>query len=195
MKKLLTAFALTSAAVALASPASAAVTTGGRIEAIIGWDNVSASLEDEGIDESFDVSGLVYGVGVGYDFAAGNGASIGIDLEASETTADFDLTEGGDSATISAGRDLYAGGRITAAVSDSVNLYFKAGYTNLRVSADTDIDGDIESESTNLDGVRGGIGLQVAISPNSYFGTEYRYSNYEADVSRHQAIVNLGFRF
>ena len=48
---------------------------------------------------------------------------------------------------------------------------------------------------TNLDGVRVGAGLQYAIGGKSYVGGEYRYSNYEADVSRHQLALTVGTRF
>jgi outer membrane immunogenic protein len=33
------------------------------------------------------------------------------------------------------------------------------------------------------------------IGSSAYIGAEYRYSNYEADISRHQVAGTLGFRF
>jgi outer membrane immunogenic protein len=188
-------FASAIALAALAAPASAAVTTGGRVEGIIGWDRGVVDLEDFGADERLKASGIVYGVGVGYDFAFGQTASFGIDLEASDATTDMDLTDGVDSAELSIGRDLYVGGRITTALSDNVNLYFKAGYTNARIKGTTDIGGVVTSESANADGARGGVGVQFGFGANTYIGGEYRYSNYEADFSRHQAVGTLGFRF
>ncbi len=51
------------------------------------------------------------------------------------------------------------------------------------------------SGSGELDGARAGVGFQFAVGPRSYVGAEYRYSDYEADLSRHQALASLGFRF
>ncbi|MFN3389677.1 MAG: outer membrane protein [Allosphingosinicella sp.] len=195
MKK--TALLLLTAATAavLASPAAAAPATGGRVEAVLGYDRPSLDLEDFGFDADLNRSGVVFGVGVGYDFAVGPGASLGIDLEASESTADFNFAEAGDSAELNIGRDLYAGARLTFPVSPAANMYLKAGYTNLRVGATIVEDGDIFSDSANADGLRAGIGAQFMLGTSAYLGGEYRYSNYEADLSRHQAVATLGFRF
>lgn len=47
----------------------------------------------------------------------------------------------------------------------------------------------------NLDGFRVGAGYQLGISDKIYGKVEYRYSNYEADFSRHQGMVGLGVKF
>ena len=176
---------------AVAAPASAATTSGGRVEAIVGWDHGSISLDDFGIDDSVNADGILFGIGAGYDFAVSETASLGIDLEASESTADLEAGDPDDT-RISVGRDLYVGGRATFAVSPAANLYVKAGYTNarLKISDDTGF-----SAAENGDGIRGGVGAQFMIGGNAYVGAEYRYSNYEADISRHQVVGNLGFRF
>ena len=185
MKKIVSLCVSAAAAALLATPASAEVKTGGRIEAVTGYDNVSI---DAGGGVNVDASGVTYGLGAGYDFAAGKKVAIGIDVEGTMATTDLDPTP---TDSIKAKRDLYAGGRLTTALSDKVNLYFKAGYTNARFRATT---GGV-SDSGNLDGVRGGAGLQFAIGKSAYIGGEYRYSNYEADVSRHQGVLALGVRF
>jgi outer membrane immunogenic protein len=83
------------AALAFASPAMAqgnlapAAPAGFRIEAIVGYDHG--------------------GVGAGCDFAVSNSISLGVDAEVSDSTADKD--------GVSAGHDLYAGARVTFAVS------------------------------------------------------------------------------
>lgn len=190
-----TIFLLAGAAIStFAAPASAAI-QGARVEAQVGYDNVRVSFEDAGIDGGFDNDGVVFGLGVGYDFAVGPTTAFGIDLEASQSSADFDVTDGVDSVELSAGRDLYAGARVTFALSPAVNLYMKAGYTNARFTGTITNGPDITSERANADGVRGGAGLQFALNSNLYVGGEYRYSNYEADVSRHQAVATLGLRF
>ena len=175
----------------LAAPAAAATTSGGRVEAIVGWDHGSVSLDDFGINDSVNADGILFGIGAGYDFAVSETASLGIDLEATESTADLEAGDPDDT-RISVGRDLYVGGRATFAVSPAANLYVKAGYTNarLKISDDSGF-----SASENGDGIRGGVGAQFMIGGNAYVGAEYRYSNYEADISRHQVVGNIGFRF
>ncbi|HEX8642249.1 MAG TPA: porin family protein [Allosphingosinicella sp.] len=196
MKKVISVLAAGVAFAALATPAAAAPTAGGRVEAIVGWDHNRLDLDDFGFaDEDLSSDGIVFGVGAGYDFAVSPTASLGVDLEATESTADFDFVDGTDSAEISVGRDLYAGVRATFSVSPAANLYVKAGYTNARIRASADIDGDISSDSANADGLRGGAGVQFALGTSAYLSAEYRYSNYESGYSRHQVVGGIGFRF
>lgn len=195
MKKITMILSAGAALVALATPASAAVTSGARVEAIVGWDHGSLDLNDFGIDDDINGDGILYGLGAGYDFAVGTGTAIGIDVEASDSTADADITDGIDTAEISIGRDLYVGGRFTIAAGSNANVYVKAGYTNARIRATVDDGTTIVSDSANADGIRGGIGVQIGVGGNAYVGGEYRYSNYESDFSRHQAVATLGFRF
>jgi outer membrane immunogenic protein len=89
---------------ALAAPASAATVSGGRVEAIVGWDHGSISLDDFGIDDSVNADGILFGIGAGYDFAVSDTASLGIDLEASESTSDLEAGDVDDT-RISVGRD------------------------------------------------------------------------------------------
>lgn len=190
MKKIVTALCAATAFVAFAAPAEAANLTGGRVELVVGWDHPSIDLGDFGVDDSLDEDGIVFGIGGGYDFAVGSSTSLGIDLEVTESTASFDFDDGVDTVEISAGRDLYVGGRVTFAAGSNANFYLKAGYTNARLSFD--VNGT--EDSANGDGIRAGAGAQFAIGTNAYIGGEYRYSNYEADISRHQVVAVLGFR-
>jgi outer membrane immunogenic protein len=178
-----------SAAAFIATPAAAQVAapTGARVEALVGYDAIRIDLEDFGVDETVKDSGVLYGFGLGYDFAVG-GVSLGADLEATDSTA----KEGDeDTGSLSAARDLYAGLRATFPVSQSANVYLKGGYTNARFKAE--LDG--ESEGENADGFRLGAGAQFTLSGKAYVGGEYRYSNYEADLSRHQFALTVGTRF
>ena len=196
MRKYLLAGLMTGAAAISATPASAqeaAPFSGVRVEGIVGYD--TTDVEDE------NSSGIAYGAGVGYDFQMG-GLVAGIEAEASDSTLDecvSDVDLVGDELCVQAGRDLYVGGRIGAAVSRNVLLYGKAGYTNARVALDYE-DGtaatalDFE-EGENLDGVRVGAGLEFALGPNSFAKAEYRYSNYEQGFDRHQVVAGFGFRF
>jgi outer membrane immunogenic protein len=142
-----------------------------------------------------DSDGIVYGIGAGYDFAIGKTVALGIDVEASASTAGFTQTFGTDSVQFEAGRDLYAGLRFTAAASERLNLYAKAGYTNARVGATLTTPTFAEAIEGEPDGGRVGLGAQFLIGKSAHIGAEYRYSNYEADFSRHQAVAALGLRF
>lgn len=182
MKKLILATASLAAFLA-ATPALAQDGTvppkGPRIEALIGYDRVKVAGDHD--------SGVLFGIGAGYDFAVGNGVSLGADVEATESTQKESI---GD-AEAKAGRDLYAGGRVSFAVTPNANLYVKGGYTNARFKA---TDGVI-SDSANFDGFRLGGGGQLGIGGKAYVGGEYRYSDYEAGLSRHQVALTLGTRF
>jgi outer membrane immunogenic protein len=105
------------------------------------------------------------------------------------------VTAGTTRARLSAGRDLYVGGRITGAVSDKFNVYAKAGYTNARFKGRVTTGATTVSDSANADGFRAGVGAQYMVTSNAYVGAEYRYSNYEAGLSRHQLAATIGYRF
>ena len=168
--------------------------SGPRVEGIVGYD--TTDVEGENSD------GVAYGVGVGYDFQARGGAVFGVEAEASDSTVDEcvnDVDVVGDQLCAKAGRDLYVGGRVGAAVSPNMLVYGKAGYSNARVGLDyedgTSSDALDFDEGENLDGIRVGAGLEFALGPNSYAKTEYRYSNYEQGFDRHQVVAGFGFRF
>ena len=166
---------------------------GFRVEGLIGYDRPSIA------DESAD--GIVYGVGVGYDFQSGN-AVFGIEAEATDSSADESVTGfaiAGDTLRVRAGRDLYVGGRAGFGIGGNSLIYAKAGYTNARVSLDYE-DGTAGTindftQRTSLDGVRAGVGAQIGLGSNAYLRTEYRYSNYQDGVDRHQVVGGVGFRF
>lgn len=192
--KSFTLFAAAAVAVAIAAPASAAATSGPRVELVAGWDKPDFDFDSGGAFDA-DADGVVFGLGAGYDFAVGETVAIGIDLEATETTAGFDVADGADTVEFDGGRDLYAGLRLTAAASDRVNLYAKGGYTNAKVEAALTTPTFAEVIEGEADGLRVGLGAQFAVGSKAYVGAEYRYSNYEADLSRHQAVATLGLRF
>ena len=86
MKKFVALTAVATAALA-ATPALAQAPQGPRVEALVGYDAPRIKVNDSGINGTFKDEGVVYGVGAGYDFALGNGASLGVDLEASDSTS------------------------------------------------------------------------------------------------------------
>ncbi len=180
------ATALAGVSLLSAVPAHAQAPEGPRAEAIVGWDQLDS-------DVAIDEDGVSYGIGIGYDFAVAQNLSLGVDAEItdSDISDEITLTPGVD-AEFNAKRDLYAGGRVTYSVSDRVNLFATAGYTNLRVGGETTLG---QSENENLDGVRLGVGAQYDLTDQFYLTTSYRYSNYEAGVERNQVMGGLGFRF
>ncbi|SFS05015.1 outer membrane protein [Sphingomonas jatrophae] len=181
------------AGVAAASPAFAqadAPFTGPRIEGLVGWDH---PVTNPGHDDA-----VTYGVAAGYDMQMG-GALVGIEAEAMDSDAKSCVgaeTVANPRVCLKAGRDLYIGGRVGTVVGGRALLYAKAGYTNARVQLNSD-DGieDVRLDKTNLDGARVGAGVEYAVGPNSFVKAEYRYSNYEAGLERHQALGGFGFRF
>lgn len=171
------------AATAVAAPAFAQQApgiAGPRLEAVAGYDRVNYDGEKDG--------GALVGIGAGYDVALNPSLALGADVEASLSSAKDEFLPG---ETVKAGRDLYAGGRMTLAVSPAANLYVKGGYTNAKVK----YDGSLGNASDNLDGYRLGVGGQLGVGGKAYVGAEYRYSNYEQDVTRNQVVATIGTRF
>jgi outer membrane immunogenic protein len=178
-------------AASLAAPA-AAETAGARVEALIGLDR--ANLDSFGSRDDPGDSGLLYGLGVGYDFEIGTGVSVGVDLEATDSSAGLRQTSGVDDNSFQVGRDFYAGGRVTVALSDSVNVYAKAGYTDLRTRLDLINPTFPEVIEFSRGGARIGAGAQLALGGKLYAGAEYRFSTYD-ELDRHQGAAVLGMRF
>lgn len=183
------------AATAMATPAlaqDAAPFTGFRLEGLVGYDNVKGN--GGGRD------GVAYGLGAGYDFQMG-GAVLGIEGEAMDSSAkgcETNFIAATDRICANAKRDLYAGARIGVAVTPSTLLYAKGGYTNARLGVnytDTATPANNFATRTNLDGFRVGGGVEQKFGQNLYAKAEYRYSNYEQGISRHQVLGGLGFRF
>ena len=179
------------ALVALGMTASPASAEGFRAEIHGGWDRVGgADQEDDGI---------LYGIGLGYDLDVGRNAFVGVDLSFDDSTmkeCETGANVANDIACLRAGRDLAAGVRAGINVGDRGKVYALAGYTNARFKFSyTNPAGVTVSEADNLDGFRLGAGYQHGFGANTYGKIEYRYSNYEADVSRHQILVGLGLVF
>lgn len=191
--------------------------TGPRVEAIVGYDvtqagssvdNDTTSSDDESID------GLLYGVGAGFDFAAG-GVVLGVEGEYTDSTAKtgFDRGdfEGFGLGNVKAGRDLYVGGRVGFIAAPKTLIYAKAGYTNARFDV-LSSDGTTETRTDiDTDGWRLGAGVEQAVGENSFAKLEYRYSKYgegevdfvngpdsgrfDLDLDRHQVVASVGLRF
>lgn len=193
MRMFLVAALLAGTASTPALAQNAAPFTGPRVEGIVGWDR--NQVEDAGHKD-----GVVYGGAIGYDMQLGN-AVAGIEAEATDSSADtcgHDVTVTGDRLCVGAKRDLYVGGRIGAVVGGNNLIYAKAGYTNARFGYDYDDGGNGSTDfggGRNLDGVRVGAGVEHALGTRTYLKAEYRYSNYQDGVEKHQAVAGFGVRF
>ncbi len=186
---------------ALSAPAGAepagppAPSSGVRVEVITGYD-------DTIFDVTEDSKGLLYGVGLGYDFRLGNKVRFGIEGEAGDSTAkacQSSLFFAGDRLCQVARRDLYAGGRLGMIVGKRNLVYVKGGYSNYRLHssyvAPAGAPVGSVSGTGNLDGLRLGGGAEIAVGRRTFIKAEYRYSHYETDLDRHQGVLGFGFRF
>jgi outer membrane immunogenic protein len=165
--------------------------SGFRVEALAGWDHTEILDDDDG--------GLLYGVGIGYDFQSGR-AVFSIEAEANDSTNNgciTNLSTANDRLCVTTGRDLYVGARAGLLVGRNVLLFGKAGYTNARyVTEYEDPNAGISDRiGHNLDGIRVGAGAQFGVGRNAYFRTEARYSNYEGGADRGALLGAFGFRF
>jgi outer membrane immunogenic protein len=156
---------------------------GPHIQIVGGVDHVNVGGQSE--------TGAMYGIGAGYDFATSGGAVFGIEGEASLSTVS--QCDPSDDVCVQADRDLYIGGRGGFLVHRNVLAYVKAGYTNARAELEDTTGTDLGS--VKLDGVRGGMGLEYNGGSPFTVRLEYRYSNYENDVARHQGVLGRGLRF
>lgn len=175
-------FAIAGAAAALfAIPAVASAQA--FVQAEVGIDSVSADGESK--------EGVAYGASVGYDMPLSGGMFVGIQGTVADSSTKDCVTFGGEKECLRTGRDLAAVVRLGTAVGPQSKLYVFGGYTNARLRYTY----EGGSDGANLDGVRLGAGYQYDISGNLFVKAEYRYSNYEWDVSRHNGIVAIGAKF
>ena len=182
---------LATSLIALAATATPASAEGFRAEIHAGWDHPNS--------DGFKDDGIVYGIGLGYDFDVSQNAFVGVDLSLDDSTmkeCETSAVLANDRLCVAAGRDLAAGIRAGVNVGTSGKVFGLAGYTNARFKASyTTPAGVRTSEGENLDGFRLGAGYQHALGGKTYGKVEYRYSNYENDVTRHQVLFGVGMTF
>lgn len=197
MRKTLLVAALLTGAMATPAMAQDDETRGGfHIGAIVGYDTIDGDVD--GTD------GVTYGVTAGYDFQVARNFYIGPEVELSSSSIDEcegGVIRAGDLLCAEAGRDIYVGARFGTRVGPSrdVFLYAGGGYTNaeFRATYDANLAGstgdfDITDET---DGFRLKAGVEWDFLRNAFVRAEYRYSNYDGDIDRHQAVAGVGLRF
>jgi outer membrane immunogenic protein len=115
-----------------------------------------------------DPTDVTYGAGLGYDL------QLGKVVVGAEATVDnvFDR------------RDLGVAGRIGYTLNDNALLYGKVGYANWR-----------QVRNVDTEGLRLGGGLEVNLAGPVYAKAEYRYTDFEGSVGKHDGLVGVGLRF
>jgi outer membrane immunogenic protein len=140
--------------------------------------------------------GATYGLTLGYDLMQ-RGALLGVqlDLDASDNdSCRSDVFISGDRACDSARRDMAVMVRAGAPVGASAFVYGIAGYANARFDLRYSLAGVSDTDHADFDGVRLGTGVSADLSPRLYAKVEYRYTNYERGISRHQGLAGVGLR-
>jgi outer membrane immunogenic protein len=172
--------------------------TGPRAEASVGYDS---TRYDDGVAATPNtLDGVRVGGAIGYDVAVNDVVTIGGEADFGfRVSGDVAGAAGTTSYRLTGGRDLGASIRVGAKVTPSTLLFAKAGYANSQFRLRTTIGGTAGNSVTNVhvneDGWRVGAGVEQMINDHVYAKAEYRFTGYGNDVSRHQALVGLGYRF
>lgn len=178
-------FATLAAAALFALPAAAHAQA--FVQAETGLDAISVEGESD--------EGVAYGVTAGYDLPLSGAMFVGIQGSWADSTTKECASAGTTRVCVKTGRDLSAAVRLGTQLGERSKLYVLAGYSNARLRV-TATDGvNSASEGANGDGLRVGAGTQFDVNENLFVKAEYRYSNYEADFSRHNAILAIGTKF
>ena len=183
-------------------PAAAEVPAGFRLEALVGYDRLKGDFIPNvtGNNATFGKEsrgGFFYGGAVGFDFPMGAALAFGADAEVTLATTDLRTSAVNTVRDeLSVRHDLYVGGRVTGMISESVNAYVKGGYTTLKLRFKDDATATAAPAlAGTLNGLRAAVGVQISGEGRDYYGFEARYSDYEAGVSRQQAMAFVGYRF
>lgn len=190
--------AATTTALAGVQAAQAQEFTGPRAEITAGYD---ATRGDDGIAGTRNtLDGIRIGGAIGYDVAIAKGFTIGaeagIGFSASGSLED---TLGTTHMRLTGGRDIDLSLRLGAIVAPRTLLYVKGGYANSQYRLRTTIGGTTGSTVTRThddeDGYRIGAGVEQMLNDHVYAKAEYRFTGYGDDVSRHQVLAGVGYRF
>lgn len=183
-------FLVVLAASAIATPAFAAGDA--IVEAQIGYDTPS-------VDGSLgSTSGVSYGVTLAYELPIDDTIFFGAEVAVNNSTAK-ECAGGGTAVDprvcFGAGRDFGAAARFGVDIAKNDSIYAIAGYSNLKANVTADAGTGPSGASTTLDGVQVGVGYRHWFGEKLFGKFEYRYSNYEAGVERHQGLVGVGYQF
>lgn len=212
------------AALSVAAPAYANDFTGFRVEGHAGLDVTSSKLSyvdieyDEEGSFRYSKTGILYGIGAGYDYAVTPkiivGAEVNLDFStASDVPFSAFLNEEFHSDFLNPRREIELSARAGYTLNASTLVYAKVGYVNGGFKAHGHVhtegsdDYSDATKSKKRDGLRLGVGAETLLGDGMYAKIEYRYTDYKdanwADeygseswqLQRHQVLAGLGIRF
>jgi outer membrane immunogenic protein len=165
--------------------------TGPRVEMNAGYD---ATHADDGIASTPNsLDGIRVGAAAGYDVSVGSIFTIGAEIGLGwQLQGSLDYGSGATRAQLTSGYDFDASLRVGARVAPRTLLFVKAGYANSEYRARIGTGDTVKDDN---DGYRLGAGVEQALGKHLYAKAEYRYTDYGDDVTRHQVLAGLGWRF
>ncbi|MBA3677948.1 MAG: porin family protein [Sphingosinicella sp.] len=169
--------------------ASAQSLSGFRVEAHTGVDRVETDVDD---------TGVLYGIGLGYDFAIGSSTFAGVEVNLDGTNAgrcESGRIIAGDLLCSESAQDISVLARLGTRVSDRGKIYAALGYSSFQVDVDYTAGGVTRSSDQTLEGIRAAVGYQHNLSERFYLKGEYRYTGYGSGERRHQGVVGFGISF
>ncbi|RED17814.1 outer membrane immunogenic protein [Parasphingopyxis lamellibrachiae] len=168
---------------------------GPRVEATIGWNQLQFDLRNPQTSENETNSELGWGFAAGYDVPIGSNLIAGVEAGISFSDDEYSFEDGSVTRSYDGSRDIALMGRLGTRIGNNALGYLAAGYSNYRTDEFVENGGILTSETVNLDGLRLGAGLEVALTPSTYLKSEYRHTIYEDDISRNEILTGIGFRF
>ncbi|RIV84448.1 porin family protein [Aurantiacibacter xanthus] len=160
------AFFAAAAATLIATPAFAQGTAASFTGPRVG---VEIGVAD---DDFLGTEETTYGFNAGYDFDLGK-------VVLGATVNYTDVFDGDDIDF----RELGVGARAGVKVDPSALLYATVGYSDISVS------------NLSVDGVKLGLGGEVALGQHLYANLETRYASYDFDIDVYQTVIGVGYRF
>lgn len=185
------------------------------------YHDLDTGSDDDSYSERANHTGVLYGIGAGYDVQVTDkmvvGAEVNLDFSNAKSS-EFNeyLNDDYVADSVKLGREIEIAARAGYLVSSSTLVYVKAGYANGRFKAngrswnDVTTEWDASKYNFNRGGYRVGAGAETLLGSNVYAKVEYRYTNYkdmnptynytDGDTdsfafSRHQALAGVGIRF
>jgi outer membrane immunogenic protein len=177
------------AALAVSSPAFAQDVS---IEVQGGYDAQTAS------GAGGSIKGASYGATLAFELPVDETIFVGAEVSLDNSTTDECAgarTALEPEVCVAYGRDFTVGLRGGVDLGKSSSIYATVGYTNLRASVATDDGTTADKLSGNVEGVKLGVGYRQWFGKRAYGKLEYRYSNLEAGLERHQGLVGVGYQF
>ncbi|MFV8834374.1 outer membrane beta-barrel protein [Aquisalimonas sp.] len=195
------------AAFGTATPAMAADRYEGVYLGVLGgWSNFDTEVDADNTSiDGASAAGPTMGVVLGTSQAQ-DGAFLGLEVHATYSDAEYERQNGGDRQTLTASTGVGVTARFGGLVEESTLLYGLAGWQQTRVELET-VNGGVDSDSTDMAGVRFGGGVEFTNTARNFVRFEYsavvhKTTELEAggetfDVApvAHHFQVGLGYRF